>query len=88
MRSCSDFDDTGLSRNSLTPILTASITRERSPWPVSMMIGTSGSGKVSGERTMRTKPGPSSPGISQSRMTTSGAIVRMTSRPAGPSAAS
>ena len=73
MRSCSAFTDTGLSRNSLTPILTASTTRERSPWPVSMMIGTFGYGKVAGERTMRTKAGPSSPGICQSRMTTSGA---------------
>ena len=49
-----------------------------------MMIGTFGNGKVSGERTMRTKPAPSSPGISQSTMTTSGATVRMSSSPAGP----
>ena len=39
-------------------------------------------------RTMRTKPGPSIPGIYQSRMTTSGAWLRISSRPAGPSGAS
>ena len=45
---CSAPLDTGLSRNSCTPSRTASSTRERSPWPVSMMIGTSGYGKRPG----------------------------------------
>ena len=35
----------------------ASTTRQRSPWPVSMMIGTSGIGNSPGERTMRTNCG-------------------------------
>ncbi len=47
-RRCSAPLDTGLSRNSCTPSRTASSTRERSPCPVSMMIGTFGCGKVVG----------------------------------------
>ena len=88
MRSSSVLPDTGFFRNSLTPRREASITRQRSTWPVSMMIGTSGTGNTPGERTMRTSSAPLSSGISQSRMTRSGANMRIASRPAMPSAAS
>ena len=37
--------------------------------------------KLPGERTMRMKQAPSSPGISQSRITTSGALLRISSSP-------
>ena len=58
MRSSSALVDTGLSRYSLTPSCVASITRQRSPCPVSMMIGTFGIGNAPGERTMRTNSAP------------------------------
>ena len=88
MRACNALLDTGLSRNSCTPRRTASSTRERSPCPVSMMIGTFGNGNVPGERTLRTNEGPSMPGISQSSSTISGLIARIASSPWRPSLAS
>ncbi len=53
-----------------------------------MMIGTSGSGNFPGERTVRMNSGPFGLGISQSRMTTSGARMQIASRPLLPSFAS
>ena len=88
MRSCSALAETGLHRNSLTPSLTDSRMRQRSPCADSMMIGMSGTGKAPGERTMRTSSGPLSSGISQSRMTMSGVAVRIISSAAMPSPAS
>jgi hypothetical protein len=56
--------------------------------PLSMMIGTSGTGNSPGARTMRTNWAPSIIGISQSTMTRSGLCCRIASRPAAPSGAS
>ncbi len=88
MRSSSALADTGLHRNSLTPSLTASTMRQRSPCAVSMMMGTSGIGNTPGERTMRTSSAPLSSGISQSSTTISGAALRIISSAAMPSLAS
>src|SRR5271154_361229 len=60
----------------------------RSPYPLSMMIGTSGTGNTPGERTIRTSSAPLISGISQSRTTTSGPTVRMVPRAVMPSPAS
>jgi hypothetical protein len=46
----SAFAETGLIRYSWAPSRTASTTRQRSPWPLSMMIGTSGIGNTPGAR--------------------------------------
>jgi len=45
---CRILPDTGFFRNSLTPSREASITRQRSTWAVSMIIGTSGNREHTG----------------------------------------
>ena len=55
MRSSSALPETGFFRNSLTPRREASITRQRSTWPVSMIIGTSGTGKSSTVKALLTE---------------------------------